>query len=96
MSSNEDYGHFLAELNSAKFQALRPAQERVLGEYLDKFEGAADVAVELPMGAGKTLIALLIAENRRRNGHKVPYCRRTKHWPGRCCRSLRNWDSHPS
>ena len=26
MSSNEDYGHFLAELNSAKFQALRPAR----------------------------------------------------------------------
>ena len=71
MTSNEDYGHFLAELNSAKFQALRPAQERVLGEYLDKFEGVADVAVELPTGAGKTLIALLIAENRRRNGHKV-------------------------
>ena len=71
MSSNEDYGHFLAELNSAKFQALRTAQERVLGEYLDKFEGVADVAVELPTGAGKTLIALLIAENRRRNGHKV-------------------------
>ena len=71
MSSNEGYVHFLTELNSAKFQALRPAQERVLGEYLDKFEGAADVAVELPTGAGKTLIALLIAENRRRNGHKV-------------------------
>ena len=71
MNSNIYYAEFLAELNSAKFQALRPPQERVLGEYLDKFEGAADVAVELPTGAGKTLIALLIAENRRRNGQKV-------------------------
>ena len=71
MTNSSYYGQFLAELNSAKFQTLRPAQERVLGEYLDKFDGTADVAVELPTGAGKTLIALLIAENRRRNGHKV-------------------------
>ena len=71
MNSNNYYAEFLAEMNSAKFQALRPAQERVLGEYLDKFEGSADVAVELPTGAGKTLIALLIAENRRRTGDKV-------------------------
>ena len=71
MSSNNYYADFLEELNSAKFQALRPAQERVLGEYLDKFKDTADIAVELPTGAGKTLIALLIAENRRRNGHKV-------------------------
>ena len=71
MSSDNYYADLLAELNSAKFQVLRPAQERVLGEYLGKYEGDADVAVELPTGAGKTLIALLIAENRRRNGHKV-------------------------
>ena len=71
MNSNNDYSEFLAELNSAKFQALRPAQERVLGEYLYKFEDTADVAVELPTGAGKTLIALLIAEKRRRTGDKV-------------------------
>ena len=71
MSTNNYYGHFLAELNSAKFHALRPAQGRVLGKYLDQFKDTADVAVELPTGAGKTLIALLIAENRRRNGDKA-------------------------
>ena len=67
MSSDNRYADLLAELNSAKFQALRPAQERVLGEYQGKYQGDADVAVELPTGAGK----MLIAENRSRNGHKV-------------------------
>ena len=71
MSSDNYYADFLAGLDSAKFQVLRPAQEKVLGEYRDKFEKTTDVAVELPTGAGKTLIALLIAENRRRNGGKV-------------------------
>ena len=71
MTNDNYYGQFLAELNSAKFQALRPAQEKVLREYKQKFEGTADVAVELPTGAGKTLIALMIAEDRRRNGQKV-------------------------
>ena len=32
MSSNNYYADFLEELNSAKFQALRPAQERVLNQ----------------------------------------------------------------
>ena len=71
MTSNSYYADFLTELNSARFQTLRPAQERILVEYVAKFEETADVAVELPTGAGKTLIALLIAEARRRNGHKV-------------------------
>ena len=71
MSNDNYYADFLAELNSPKFQVLRPIQERVLSEYMDRFQSKADVAVELPTGAGKTLIALLIAENRRRNGHKV-------------------------
>ena len=71
MTNNSYYGHFLAGLDSAKFQSLRPAQERVLGKYVQEFGDTADVAVELPTGAGKTLIALLIAENRRQSGHKV-------------------------
>ena len=32
MNSNNDYAKFLAELNSAKFQALIPAQERLLNQ----------------------------------------------------------------
>ena len=71
MTNHNYYDQFLEALNSAKFQTLRPAQERVLGEYMERFENTVDVAVELPTGAGKTLIALLIAEDRRRNGQKV-------------------------
>ena len=71
MASIKRYSEFLAELNSPKFQALRPAQQHVLREYSEKFTVSNDVAVELPTGAGKTLIALLIAEDRRRMGHKV-------------------------
>ena len=71
MSSNNYYAEFLAELDSPRFQALRPAQERVLQTYIDNFQEIADVAVDLPTGAGKTLIALLIAEKRRQNGEKV-------------------------
>lgn len=71
MSGDNYYADFLEDLSSAKFQVLRPAQERVLREYLSICEDKADLAVELPTGAGKTLIALLIAENRRRNGDKV-------------------------
>ena len=71
MSNDNYYADFLAGLRSPKFQVLRPTQERVLNEYMDRFQSKADVAVELPTGAGKTLISLLIAEDRRRNGHKV-------------------------
>ena len=71
VNHDEFFADFLSALNSEKFQILRPAQERVLSGYLDGFENTADVAVQLPTGAGKTLIALLIAEHRRRAGEKV-------------------------
>ncbi len=71
MTNNSYYGHFLANLDSPRFQFLRPAQDRILGKYVQAFEDTSDVAVELPTGAGKTLIALLIAEHRRQTGHKV-------------------------
>jgi Helicase C-terminal domain/DEAD/DEAH box helicase len=75
-----DYSQFLVSLASAKFRTLWPAQAYVLQEYAQTFvpnlhttatSGASpnsDVAVELPTGAGKTLIALLIAEAWRREG----------------------------
>ena len=65
-----DYEAFLVSFHSAKFQKLRPAQKHILDKYA-AFEATEDVAVELPTGAGKTPIALLIAEARRRNGSKI-------------------------
>jgi len=62
-----DYGDFLASLNSPKFRELWPAQAHILGRY-GAFEVQPDVAIELPTGAVKSLIALLIAEAWRRNG----------------------------
>jgi hypothetical protein len=66
----DDYADFLTSLNSPKFRELWPAQAHILGQY-GAFEGQGDVAIELPTGAGKTLIALLIAEAWRTNGKKV-------------------------
>ncbi len=66
-----DYSSFLASFGSSKFQALWPAQAHVLSAYNDAYTSKSDVAIELPTGAGKTLIALLIAEAWRQEGKKV-------------------------
>ena len=70
MPNQTDYADFLALLASAKFQALRPAQAHVLDQY-NATLALHDVGIELPTGAGKTLIALLISEAWRRDGKKV-------------------------
>jgi hypothetical protein len=64
------FADFLHSLNSTKFKDLWPAQDHILAKYKD-FSLTPDLAVELPTGAGKTLIALLIAEAWRRSGGKV-------------------------
>jgi len=61
MPGSRDYLAYLTNLNSAKFQKLWPSQAHVLGLYATEFADKRDVAVELPTGAGKTLIALLVA-----------------------------------
>lgn len=66
-----DYSAFLAEFHSSKFKKLLPAQEYVLDTYAVSFAKEADLAIQLPTGAGKTLIALLIAEAWRREGKSV-------------------------
>jgi hypothetical protein len=63
-----DYVAFLGEFNSPKFQKLLPAQAYVLGQYAASFVNEPDLAIQLPTGAGKTLIALLLAEAWRREG----------------------------
>ncbi len=71
MPIKQDYSDFLETFNSDKFRELWPAQKYVLDKYVEQFTEKQDVAIELPTGAGKTLIALLIAEAWRREGKKV-------------------------
>jgi len=70
MALIEDYSTLLGSFRSKKFKKLRPAQSHILDQY-STFEPKPDVAIELPTGAGKTLIALLIAEAWRKNGNKI-------------------------
>lgn len=71
MPIDHDYSEFLKSFGSAKFPELWPNQRYVLTEYSRSYTASSDVAVELPTGAGKTLIALLIAEAWRREKKKV-------------------------
>lgn len=66
-----DFTQFLAGLNSGKFRQLWTAQAHVLDTYTRDFLKKTDVAVDLPTGAGKTLIALLVSEAWRREGKSV-------------------------
>lgn len=65
-----DFLQFLKSLKSSKFQQLWSSQTYILDHYRE-FVGRPDLAIELPTGAGKTLIALLIAEAWRRSGKRV-------------------------
>jgi hypothetical protein len=71
MPINRDYAQFLSSFHSDKFRSLRDAQDYVLREYATGYVSCLDVAIELPTGAGKTPIALLIAEAWRQEGKKV-------------------------
>lgn len=66
-----DYDEFLRSFASTKFEELWPAQRYVLERYSIDHVETNDLAVELPTGAGKTLIALLLAEAWRQDGNKV-------------------------
>lgn len=71
MPISRDYGLFLSDFHSEKFQELWPAQIYCLDAYLKDFASYLDVAIELPTGAGKTLIALLVAEAWRQEQKSV-------------------------
>ena len=71
MPGSVDYNELLRELNSSTFETLRPLQAQMLSAYATEFADLPDVATELPTGAGKSLIALLIGEVWRRAGKKV-------------------------
>ena len=56
-----DFSQYLTSLESKKFGELWAAQRHVLDNYASCHSEERDLAIELPTGAGKTLIALLIA-----------------------------------
>jgi hypothetical protein len=66
-----DYASYLESLNSSKFEKLLPAQAYVLSEYARGYAEKCDIGVELPTGAGKTLIALLTAGTWLEAGRQV-------------------------
>ncbi len=66
-----DYDQLLRELASTTFKKLRPAQAVALQRYSADYTEAPDLAIELPTGAGKSLIALLICEAWRSDGKTV-------------------------
>lgn len=77
------FNDLLSELNSPEFQTLRSSQDNVLQQYsaLLHTNGRvkhSDVAIEMPAGTGKTLVALLISEYHRRLSRKVVILTGTK------------------
>ena len=70
MPNATDFATFLQSFKSPKFQALRASQAYVLEQY-NNFLVKTDIGVELPTGAGKTLISLLISEVWRQDNKKV-------------------------
>lgn len=59
-------------LGSPEFDELRPSQSEVLEQYERRLRTLPpDVAIEMPAGTGKTLVALLIGEWHRRQGKRV-------------------------
>jgi Helicase C-terminal domain/Type III restriction enzyme, res subunit len=61
----------VAPIALTKFAKLRGAQEEALRVYASNAHADSDIAIELPTGGGKTLIALLILEYWRKQGRRV-------------------------
>lgn len=73
-----DFGERLAAFASAAFPALRPGQKLVLEKYAARHLTTLDLAIEMPTGEGKTLVALLIADYALDRGKSVAYLTGTR------------------
>ncbi|GAA4969527.1 DEAD/DEAH box helicase [Kineococcus glutinatus] len=73
-----DFGQRLATFGSSTFTSLRPGQKLVLDEYAANHLSTSDVAIEMPTGEGKTLVALLIADWALEQGRSVAYLTGTR------------------
>jgi len=58
-------------IQGTRFHALRAGQRVALEVYSERASVMPDLAIELPTGAGKTLIALLVLDYWRRQGKRV-------------------------
>lgn len=64
----------LADLRGRTIKGILAHQADMLREYTGKALNDTDVALQMPTGSGKTLVALLIAEwRRRKNNERVVY-----------------------
>src|SRR4051812_5709662 len=66
-----NYHDLVAPTVGTAFAGLRPGQESALQQYAASEYRTRDLAIELPTGAGKTLIALLILDYWRRQNFPV-------------------------
>jgi len=73
-----DFQERLASFGGSRLTELRPAQLAALSAYGEMRPTHPDIGIELPTGAGKTLIALLIADLALDEGMSVAYLTGTK------------------
>ncbi|MCF6426170.1 DEAD/DEAH box helicase family protein, partial [Amycolatopsis tucumanensis] len=73
-----DFDERLAGFQSTTFKELRPGQRQVLAAYAAHHLTTPDVAIEMPTGEGKTLLALLIADYALDQGMSVAYLTGTR------------------
>ena len=73
-SCPDDPESLLRDLRKRTIPGLLSHQADVIRDYLKIHDKAADIALQLPTGSGKTLVGLLIGEwRRRRYGERVVY-----------------------
>lgn len=77
-SSVPDFKERLAAFASPAFPELRPGQKLVLAKYASDHLSTLDLAIEMPTGEGKTLLALLVADYALDQGRSVAYLTGTR------------------
>ncbi|WP_306368719.1 DEAD/DEAH box helicase family protein [Nocardiopsis sp. CC223A] len=73
-----DFDQRLTAFGSTRFTQLRQGQRQVLTAYAQQHRDTADLAIEMPTGEGKTLLALLIADYALDQGWSVAYLTGTR------------------
>ncbi|SEB29336.1 Type III restriction enzyme, res subunit [Rhodococcus pyridinivorans] len=73
-----DFDERLAAFESTRFTELRPGQRQVLAAYAADHRDTPDLAIEMPTGEGKTLVALMIADYALDRGYSAAYLTGTR------------------